>query len=146
MDKREKILERLVEVGASVVGDGKAFRNRVEIPESVRPAFVVLDADEFADESDYGRKRPPMAPRIVGMSPEIYILLGEKPERIGPALSGVRASLIKAILSDASLVELCHDGDIRYGGFETGLAAGRSMEGECRLNFTFQYLLRPDKL
>jgi hypothetical protein len=146
MDRREEILSRLLEIAKSIVGMDKAFRNRVEIAESARPAIIILDADELADEADVGRGRPPLAPRIVGMTPEIYMLLGETPENVGVALNTLRAAFIKAVLSDSSLVVLCHNGDIRYEGFSTGLAAGRSMEGECGVSFTFRYVLRPDKL
>lgn len=145
-DIREEILARLLIVVGVVVGTDKAFRNQIEIPESARPAIVILDADEIADEADNNRKRPAISPRIVSMSPEIYILVGSKPADIGTDLNTLRTALIKAILTDDSLVALCHDGQVIYDGFSTGLAAGRSMEGEAGVSFTFPYVLRPSQL
>lgn len=144
MDRREQILVQL-EVVAKTVAD-HVFRNQVEIPEGERPAVVILDGDEIADEADNARKRPPLAPRIVAMTPGIYAMLGDLPKDVGPAVNTFRSRLIKAILSDESLVALCHDGDIRYSGLVTGLALGRSMEAELSLGMTFRYVLRPDKL
>lgn len=145
MDHREAILSRLLEIAAGTEGVVKAYRNQDDIPEKSRPAIVILDGDEAADDSD--PSRPTNAPRRVGMSPEIYILLGSSPESVGSSINLIRARFVKAVMTDATLRGLTLDGDgIRYEGCATGLARGRSMEGEMGVSFTFTYVMRPEKL
>jgi hypothetical protein len=145
-DRREMILTRLLAVAMSCPGITAAFRNKDEISEKQRPAIVILDADEVADDAD-PTLRPVRSPRRIGMTPEIYILLGGKPEDIGPAINALRASFVKALLTDQDLQALVGtSGDIRYEGCATGLARGRNMEGEMGVSFTFTYVLRPDEL
>ena len=49
------------------------------------------------------------------MTPEVMILLGALPERVGSALNELRAQLVKAVLSDAQLAALTGpNGRIRY--------------------------------
>ena len=146
IDRREMILARLLEIARGIDGIESAFRNRDEIGEKQRPAIVILDADEAADDGDPGL-RPARSPRRVAMTPEIYIMLGAKPEHIGTSINTLRARLIKAILGDAELsLIVSSNGDIRYEGCATALARGRTMEGEMGVSFSFTYVLRPDEL
>ena len=81
------------------------------------------------------------------MTPEIYILLGAKPEDLGTVINTLRARLVKAILMDPSLLTILgSSGDARYEGCATALARGRSMEGEMGVSFSFTYVLRPEEL
>ena len=145
-DRREMILTRLLEIAVGVEGIVAAFRNRDEISEKQRPAIVILDADEAADDADPS-SRPSRAPRRVAMTPEIYILLGAKPEDLGTAINSLRARFVKAVLGDAQLSLIVgSNGDIRYEGCATALARGRSMEGEMGVSFSFTYALRPEEL
>ena len=81
------------------------------------------------------------------MTPEIYLMLGAKPEDVGTVINGFRAVFIKAVLMDPGLASIVgSNGDIRYEGCATGLARGRTMEAEMGLSFTFSYILRPDEL
>lgn len=145
-DKREAILARLVVLAATIVPEANVYRNQIDIPEKQRPAMVILDGDEEADQSAYGRRRPANGPVIMAMDPEIFLLLGGDSETVGTRLNEYRALVVKAVLEDASLLALSHEGDIRFRGFTTGLAVGRSMEGEAGFGFTFNYVLRPNKL
>ena len=146
IDRREMILSRLLEIAGSTEGIAGAFRNRDEISEKQRPAIVILDADEVADDADPG-SRPARSPRRVAMTPEIYILLGAKPQDLGTAINTLRARLVKAILMDPSLLTILgSSGDARYEGCATALARGRSMEGEMGVSFSFTYVLRPEEL
>lgn len=149
-DRREAILERLKAVMESVDGIKHSFRNQITIPETRRPAALVLDADEVADESFSPNlnRAAALAPILAIMTPEIFLLLGAKAEDVGPALNTLRIKTIKAVLTDETLVNLCKDGDIRYLGFATGLSAqpGRSMEAEAGLQFAFRYMVYPSKL
>jgi hypothetical protein len=147
-DKREVIFRRLVEIAKTVPGIVAVFRNKDEISDRQRPCIVILDADEAADDGDpSGMTRRPNAPRRVAMTPELYVMLGAKPEKIGTELNIFRAAILKALLTDAALASLVGtNGDIRYEGCATALARGRVMEGEMGLSFTFTYVLRPDEL
>ena len=147
-DRRETILVQLLDIARTIPGIVAAFRNMDEISDSQRPCILILDADEAADDGDpSGLSRRPHAPRRVGMTPELYIMLGAKPEHIGTQLNVFRAEILKAVLTDAALVSLVgSNGDIRYEGCATALARGRMMEGEMGLSFTFKYVLRPDEL
>lgn len=145
-DKREQILARLLVVAKGVDGVAAAFRNKDEISDKQRPAVVILDADEAADDAD-PMGRPVRAPRRIAMTPEIYILLGAKPEDLGTQINTLRAKLVKAILTDTELQTIVgSNGDIRYEGCATALARGRTMEGEMGVSFAFSYVLRPDDL
>lgn len=148
-DKRELILERLKVLFAAVEGIKKVVRNSLDVPEKDRPAVVILDADEASeDEVADGRGRPAGAvlPVIVSMTPEIFIVTGHRAANIGTELNALRFKLLKAVLRDETLLSLVKDGDIKFLGFATGLAAGRSMEGEAGISFSFRYLIQPSKL
>ena len=145
-DRREMILTRLLEIAVGVDGIVAAFRNKDEISEKQRPAIVILDADEAADDADPS-SRPSRAPRRVAMTPEIYILLGAKPEELGSVINALRARFVKSVLGDSQLGSIVGtNGDIRYEGCATALARGRSMEGEMGVSFSFTYVLRPEEL
>ena len=145
-DRREMILSRLLEIAVGVDGIVAAFRNKDEISEKQRPAIVILDADEAADDADPS-SRPSRAPRRVAMTPEIYILLGAKPEDLGTAINTLRARFVKSVLGDSQLASIVgSNGDLRYEGCATALARGRSMEGEMGVSFSFTYVLRPEEL
>ncbi len=146
IDRREMILSRLLEIAGSTEGIVAAFRNKDEISERQRPAIVILDADEAADDADPG-SRPARSPRRVAMTPEIYILLGAKPEELGSVINLLRARFVKSVLGDSQLGSIVGtNGDIRYEGCATALARGRSMEGEMGVSFSFTYVLRPEEL
>lgn len=146
MDLRELILARLVVVLAAIPGVVLAARNRDGLSDRQRPAIIVLDADEVAREGE-PRARSGPGPQIIDMTPEVYILLGADPAAVGAELNALRALVIKAVTTDAALLALIgQNGRIRYEGCATGLARGRTMEGEMGVSFTFSYLFDPNKL
>lgn len=146
MDDREAILNRLRDLCGEVPGVKSAYRNRLRVPDTAKPALVVYDADEVADEDTYGRGRSPATINLVSMTPEIYLVLGADHEDVGTEMNAIRAALYKRIVGDETLRDLCADEDIRYQGCISGLGIGRSMEGEMLLNFTFRYVLNPATL
>ena len=147
MDKREQILQRLVEVAAAVPGVTTAVRNRDEISERARPAIAVFDGDETADERADQQGHGGRAPNIVEMTPEVMILLGATPATVGSTLNVLRALLVKGTLTDAQLNSLVGpNGRVRYAGCSTQLGHGRSMEGFMAVHFAFSYVLRPEQL
>lgn len=147
-DKREEILARLVVIVGAIDGVVTAARNQPDIDDEQRPAIVILDADEAADDADpAGVMRGSAARRRIGMSPEIYILLGANPEDVGTTINAMRAKVIKAILMDATLNTIIGaNGAIRYEGCATGLSRGRGLEAEMGVSFTFSYILNPADL
>lgn len=149
MDKREAILARLLVIAEGIEGVKTALRN-AEAPqsESRRPAIIILDADEAADSRlDQDTGKPARTSNKVGMTPEIYIMLGDNAENVGTAINLLRARLIKAVLTNDDLKDLCGtNGSIRYQGCATGLAKDRTMAGEMGVAFTFTYVLDPASL
>lgn len=149
INRREIILSRLEAVLADIPGIKEVFRNRIDIPEAKRPAIVILDADESATQLTDGRGRSvAFAPLLCEMTPEIYIMgASAAPDgNVGSVLNDLRIAVIKAITSDQTLIETTKDSDITYLGFATGLASGRSIEGEAGISFQFRYLVYPTKL
>ena len=145
-DKRELILERILAVGKTLVGEKNAFRNRLDLPDGMLPAFIVIDADEAPVEPIATGRRGAGAPVIVGMTPEIYLLMQAEDKDVGTKLNALRQKVIKAMMTDETLVDLCHNGDIRFEGFSTGLSAGRDMSADSGVAFTFVYALFPSRL
>jgi hypothetical protein len=147
MDKRELLLQRLVDIASDLPGIATVTRNQDEISEHKRPAIAVFDSDETADEAAERQDHPGRAPNLVVMTPEVLILLGAAPESVGTALNEVRAALIRAVLTDAELIALAGpNGRIRYAGCSTHLGHGRTMEASMGVQFTFAYVLRPEQL
>jgi hypothetical protein len=147
MDKREAILARFAELAATVPGIRTVVRNSDEISEHKRPAVAIFDADETVDERADRQGHSGRAPNVVEMTPELLILLGATPERVGSALNELRAELIKTVLTDTQLSALTGlNGRVRYIGCSTHLGHGRSMEASMGVHFSFAYVLRPDQL
>lgn len=152
MDVREAILSRLVEIAKMIdgglSGSISVFRNKAEVSASQRPAIVVLDADEKADDRDRSSRRPANAPRIMVMMPEVSIFVAASAENVGAELNSLRVKLIAAVMRDQTLISLsCGSaGDIAYEGCATDFARERTMSGEMVVSFTINYLLRIDDL
>ena len=143
-DKREAILARLLVIAEGMSEFKTRTRNTMAPSDTQRPAIQILDADETADDGIDGRGRPSNTPNLVGMNPEIYILDGSKPETVGPEINAIRAAFIKAVFADTILADLLGtNGGIRYEGCATGLARGRTMEGEMGVSLTFTYVFNP---
>ena len=145
-DLREEILSRLAAIAAEVPGVVSAGRNRVALSDTARPAIIVLDADEAAEEEERA-SRPGFAPQLVVMTPELFVLAGKPAAEIGAELSAFRRRIVRRVLTDAPLLGLAGpNGFVRYAGCATALAAGRSLEGEMSLSFAIRYVLRPMEL
>jgi hypothetical protein len=146
IDTREQILSRLETIFATITPTVTVHRNRLRIPDEQLPAVAMLDGDESPDDTGYGRGRPANGPIIVTMRPEIYAFAGGKQDTVGTTLNTLRTAILGAVLNDETLLGLCKDGDVRYEGYSTGLAQGRSLEGELAIAFAFVYVLRPAAL
>jgi hypothetical protein len=155
MDRRERILTRVWDLLKTIPGMATHVRNRGELPEELRPALVLLDADESVELTHTqarGQLRTP--PMIVVMRPQIFITLKDrepKNEGIGEELNRVRRLVLPILLptltGDDTLKTLVGaNGFIRYEGLLTDMATGRSMRGELQFLFAFGYVLRLDEL
>ncbi|MGR9317289.1 hypothetical protein ACU8LZ_12660 [Rhizobium leguminosarum] len=145
-DPRELILVRLGLVIAGVEDIRKVKRNELDQNESILPLAVILDGDETANDSD-PVSRPPTAPRIMTMTPEIYIIVTDKAASVGTKINLLRCRVISAIANDAEIIALTKDREGgRYEGAASGLSRGRSMMGEVGLSFSFRYVLRPGSI
>jgi hypothetical protein len=109
---------------------------------------VIYDGDEVSSDADPDNTRPTNAPRRVTMQPAIEIAFGDLPENIGTSINVMRAALIKAICTDATIIGLVLDrfGTRYLGCVMGGAGLGRSQEATMLLNFAFTYALRPDEL
>lgn len=143
-DVREAILARLRTLAAAVPGVVAAKRNATELSAELRPGVVVNDGDEQALKGEFTHGKPSTAPRRMALTPEVWILLGDTPEEVGTSLSGFRSALVKAILTDATLDGLTTS--MEYHGLQTSNRRGLDMNGTTRLNFIFNYILKPDEL
>lgn len=145
-DPREQILARVAFLLGEISGT-KVYRNTLRIPDErlkSGPAISILDGDETPDDSSQGKGRPARGPLVMTMRPEIYgFVQNDDPNGPGPALSALRAGVLRSLMNDQTLLSLCKDGDIRYEGYTSGLAQGRSMDGECAIGIAFVYVLRP---
>jgi hypothetical protein len=145
-DKRETILAAIVDAAKTVFPAANVFRNTLQIPEAARPACVILDADETAEDFPASGRATVGRPVIVALAPEIHIILGNTSDDVGTELNGYRRQLVKALTTALPLVAACFNGDIRFQSFATGLSAGRNMESQGLLAMEFRYVLRPEKL
>jgi hypothetical protein len=144
MDKREAILARLLVIAGTVSGITTVVRNTAQFNEKALPAITIFDADE---EAEGGASQKGQAPTVVSMTPEIWIVLGDTKANVGTALNAVRAALVKAILTDATLETLVgSNGGMVYLGCSTGLSRARDMVGEMGVSLRFQYALIPSQL
>lgn len=149
-DKREQILTRCLEILTTVAANDPTAtvkRNRGNMKQDARPAFVLLDGDETARLTGDRRGRVRMATQLMTMRPQFFVLLKDtKPqnENIGQDLNAYRVRLIEALASDTTLANLIgSNGDIALAGVETDLKSGSSVAGEMRLDFNITYVLDP---
>lgn len=146
-DKREDILERLVDISAATAGVTYAVRNVLDLTESRMPAVVVLEGNEEPSEAVEPRRRNPQAPIVMTMVPELCIVDTRPSDELGTNLNTIRAALIKAVYEDSQLrTILGTNGWLTYRGLESDLGIGRAMLGRMSLRFAITYVIYPDQL
>jgi hypothetical protein len=159
VDRRVLILQELesllggldIELTTGRIPAGNFVRNRNELPADLVPGIILLDADEVADpryqRPNIGRDLNTVPPQIMKMTPEIYVVLDvRKPQNknVGEDLSVARAAILRAILLDKTLFQICgSNGQITYDGVVTDLARNRVMQGQMGLSITFTYPFIP---
>ena len=144
-DLRESILARLVEVIEAVDGIAFTARNVILIDETDLPAAFVLDGIEEAVVEDQDRRRSAGGPVRVIMTPQVHIRTrAADPDDTGPALSALRAAVIKAVLGGATLAGIVYpNGSLQYAGCSNEIAAGRQHEAAISVSFAIRYVLAP---
>lgn len=155
-DVRNDILSRILALAQGVTGIEVATRNRGLLSNEKRPAIVLLDGDETprlsVDTRRIKGRAALMAPQIVQMRPELYILpkearpaaLNTSPTNVGDTVNGYRIAFLKAMWADVTLADLIgSNGSIVYNGMATDLKSGSALSGELRLDFIINYVLRP---
>lgn len=138
MDKREIILKRLGVICATTGAVVK--RMAVDLNTTERPAIVINDGDESVTLDKGGT-----AQMLVVLKPQVILMVqGEEP---GPQINTLRAKVLKAILTDATLADLLGThGAIRYTGLQTQVTRGETMEADMLLSFEATYRLKPAEL
>jgi hypothetical protein len=142
-DPREDLIERLVAVCQGVTGITRVTRNVLAVEDRDLPAICILDGDE-----EVLMEAPHGAQYKIELRPQLAIFVRERTATPpGPALSALRALLIKAVTSDATLKTLAGpNGQISYQGIETAYGAARSLKGEAVVRFSMTYVLKPSAL
>lgn len=146
-DQRERILSAIFTAMEDIAGFESCVRNRDQLPTEKRPALILMDGDEEARRDADGRGRVAGSPNHVIMKPEIYIVFDTrkpKNEGLGQDMNAARATVLKRLLTDASITDLCVN--VFYTGCVTDLAKGRVMEGQLGLAIEYTYLLKPHDL
>lgn len=153
VSKREAILARIEEImGEEYVTAATIVRNRGLNKQDARPAIAIMDGDERARLTGDGlgrgnTGRQQMTPQLMTMTPQIFILPDEKlplNEGVGSLVNTMRDILIRVLANDTQLLDLVgSNGSIAYMGMETDLKSGGTLEGQCRLDFAFTYVLDP---
>lgn len=150
-DTRELLLTRLWTI-MGATPDIKTFvRNRQLLETEKRPGMVLLDGDETPRLSlDLRRlqgRAQLMAPQIVQLRPEIYILLAEgrpRNEQVGQELDAFRIAFLKAVWEDVTLATIVgSNGSMAYNGCVTDLKSGSALTGQMRIDFIINYTLKP---
>lgn len=140
MDKREAILQRLVELCAATTGIVSAKRNVLDVPLLGRPAIVVQDGSEErldgpASESRSGVQR-------LEMAPQLWLLVRGAADDAGPLMSLFRARILSAVITDQTLRDLTGTvGGIRYDGCTVAEPTAETKEPRLDINFTITYTL-----
>jgi hypothetical protein len=151
MDKRELILLRLLAIGKAIAGIKSGWRNRGELKEDNRPAFVLLDGDETNPLLGSSRGHAAFSTTIMELRPQLFILLvprdTPKNEGVGEELSSWRAKLLSGLASDQQLVDLIGpNGQIIFRGMQTDMSTGSPLFGELQFDFGIRYVLNPLEL
>lgn len=144
-DRREEILVQLEAILNTVVLNPpilKVKRNVDGLEGMDRPGIILLDADEIGTQRETSHRGLGLPPQIVVMSPQIFYLAGNLPENttIGTHLNSAKMAIMDAIVHNQVLRDICgQNGYIRYGGAQTDMKTGSSIEGQIMLQPVLAY-------
>jgi len=136
LDRREAILAQL-EVIFGTLG-ASVGRNRGPNSEDALPAIILHDGVEQAEDL-HGAPRGSVVD-MVKMEPQIFVLVTGPAKAIGTTINALRASLLHAVLTDATLkAAITSNGQIRYVGCTLTTEAGEGREADMEIKLSFQY-------
>lgn len=148
-DKREAILVQLETILNSIVNgtDIRVYRDRASFEYEELPAYILLDGTETTSLKTTDRR----GPQIMLLTPQIFYvpIPTENPlnENMGPQLSAMRITMIRAIMQDGPLQDLLGaNGYAEYRGIETDMQTGAEVKGQFRMDFAFAYVFNFNKL
>jgi hypothetical protein len=120
------------------------YRNCLDPNEARMPAIVVFDADEeIAPLPDTARYKGPMAPQVMIMRPEVFVVLSARAADAGTRLNQLRARIYNAVVTNETLSDIVGtNGRISLEAGRSGFAVERTMSSELRLEFGFTYVLQ----
>ncbi len=143
MDRRENILQRIVVLCVAAGFDTQ--RMDPEMRGGNRPSVFIDDGMETL-VNDGSITRPVGRPSIMKLFPKLYVLCAGN---AAPAslINQHRATLIKALLTDAPLSALCQPAAaLRYTGCEPQVRMAEGFACDVILNFELHYILNPTEL
>lgn len=139
-NRRELILQRLVELATALPGVEDVRRNSSTMDASRRPAILINDGDEFSTDADRTAQLQKSGIFLTTMAPDITIFSSGSTMQMEKPLSDISVSLVNAIWHDATINSLTGtNGSFRYNGCQTTDSFGQRLEGEMKVNLEFTY-------
>jgi hypothetical protein len=143
LDRREAILERLVDIGQGISGIASVYRNHGPTQTGVlgvqRPAFLLFDGGARLTQDVTRHKAVSMPPTIWRMDPQIVILLENRDtvenlmvdgvqKPVGQEISGWMKLVKDTVTNDVVLLDLVTPNGTHFmSSFETDLKVGRTV-------------------
>lgn len=143
-DPREDILLRLTAIIAAIAGVETTGRNIDRSEDDRLPAVFLYDGGEDAHENPMATG---LSQNVMTMTPTLLLAVTDVPEAIGTTMNALRAKVVKAVLSDATLVALCRGirpcGPQYLGCEPMLLSEGRSTVADQSLSISVTYPFNP---
>jgi hypothetical protein len=167
MDRRERILQRLLVIMQSITSFGTIGPPNKPIQLVARnykladytaktPALLLLDGSETTPPASIApvRARPDattlMRPALARMLPQMFILLDDRtPENVssGSDMNAWRAKMVTLLATDTALRDLVTgSGKVDYIGMDTDMQTGSTMDGRGQLHIAIEYPVNMDEI
>jgi hypothetical protein len=161
LDKHEQILNYIYTgllPQTPGIDPANIFRDASQLTEAQKPGIVMLDGDEKLVTDRKGHSLVAMPPAVYKMTPQIFVLLpmvdnidaavypqttNSVPTPTGPAISVMRAAILKIIVPDQQLIAMCGpNGQVDYDGIETDMKSGSTigtLGAQLQINLIISY-------
>lgn len=139
----DDLMDRLVAIVSAIPEFKFTARDEVEIGAGTTlPGCVVLEGEEEGEAAI--KNRQPAVPTLMKMFPLISIAVEATASEVGRDLRVLRRKVIKAVLTDATLLGLLgSNGGMIYRGFVCDFVAAEKIVGRMALRFELHYWLKP---